>query len=197
MLSTTWRYRGLSYHEQVILGAEYGCRSNGTVTTDHELDVVRGPSQALDWRALRTGRPTGFIQKVRCLFLLVRQSSTRHLWTSVPISSEPLRMEVVARTDASGARVFGGSTFAYSCFLIASCPTNWFVGDPQQPLVVSDSDAVVVGRMVSRVLSWASNGGINTGDVGTLRISPPAADSISPRGGLHPQKLEQEPAVMR
>ena len=32
--STTWRYRGRSYHEQAILGAEYGCRSNGTVTTD-------------------------------------------------------------------------------------------------------------------------------------------------------------------
>jgi hypothetical protein len=103
------------------------------------------------------------------------------------IPSEPLRMDIVARTDASGARVFGGSTFAYACFLIASCPTNWLVGKPQQPLVVSDSDAVAVGQMVSRVLAWAS-----TGDAGALRVAPPSAELISPEGGVAPQVVEQD-----
>jgi hypothetical protein len=104
------------------------------------------------------------------------------------IPSEPLRMEIVSRTDASGARVFGGSSFAYSCFLIASCPTNWFVGTPQQPLVVSESDSLAVGQMVARVLLWAS-----TGDAGVLRVAPPSAEHISPERGVTPQRVEEEP----
>ncbi len=185
-MSTTWRYRGLSYHEQVILGAEYGCRSNGTVTTDTNWM----------WSGVEPGtRLEGFANG---------ETDWVHPASQVPIpfgttilntapldfcaiSSEPLRMEVVARTDASGARVFGGSTFAYSCFLIASCPTNWPAGKLQQPLVVSDEDAVAVGQMVARVLSWAS-----TGDTGALRVAPPSAELISPKGGVAPQVVEED-----
>jgi hypothetical protein len=104
-------------------------------------------------------------------------------------------MDMVARTDTSGARVFGGSTFAYSCFLVASCPTNWLVGNPQQPLVVSDSDALAVGRMVSRVLSWAA-----TGATAELRVATPEIEEdtelVAPEGGLVRQRVEQEPIGM-
>ena len=185
-MSTTWRYRGLSYHEQVILGAEYGCRSNGTVTTDTNWM----------WSGVEPGtRLEGFANGendwVHPADQVPIPAGTTILNTApldfCAISSEPLRMDIVARTDASGARVFGGSTFAYSCFLIASCPTNWPAGELQQPLVVSDEDAVAVGQMVARVLSWAS-----AGDTGALRVAPPSAELISPKGGVAPQVVEED-----
>jgi hypothetical protein len=106
-------------------------------------------------------------------------------------------MDIVARTDASGARVFGGSTFAYSCFLIASCPVNWLVGSPQRPLVVSDEDAVAVGKVVANVLSWASTGEV-AGDVGALRVAPtPSTEFVSPKGGLARLTVEDDRVLPR
>jgi hypothetical protein len=184
--STTWRYRGPSYHEQAILGAEYGCRSNGTVTTDTNWM----------WSGVASGtRLEGFANGETDWVHPASQApipaGTTILNTApldfCAISSEPLRMEIVARTNASGARVFGGSTFAYSCFLIASCPTNWLVGKPQQPLIVSDSDAAAVGQMVATVLSWATSG-----EAAALRLAPPSADHISPKAGVVPQVVEED-----
>ena len=184
-LSTIWRYRGLP--EQEILGAQYGCRSNGTVTTDDNWI----------WSGTAPGtRLEGFVNG---------ENDWQHPANEAPIppgstilhtapldfcaiSSEPRRMDIVAHTHASGARVFGGSTFAYSCFLVASCPTNWLVGNPQQPLVVSSGDAVAVGQMVSRVLSWAA-----TGNATALRVAPPSAEQLSPTSKLVPQRVEEEP----
>jgi hypothetical protein len=189
--STTWRYRGRSYHEQAILGAEYGCRSNGTVTTDTNWV----------WSGVAPGtRLEGFVNGESDWMHPSSQApipaGTTILNTSpldfCAISSEPRRMDIVARTDASGARVFGGSTFAYSCFLIASCPTNWNVGSPQQPLVVSNDDSVAVGKVVANVLSWA-----NTGDVQALRVAPPSAEGVSPKGGVAPQVVEEDRTVSR
>ena len=185
--STTWRYRGPSFHEQAILGAEYGCRSNGSVTTDENW-MWSGvePGTVLE------GFANGENDWVHPAEEAPIPDGTTILNTApldfCAIPSEPLRMEIVSRTDASGARVFGGSSFAYSCFLIASCPTNWFVGTPQQPLVVSESDSLAVGQMVARVLSWAS-----TGDAGALRVAPPSAENISPERGVPPQRVEEEP----
>jgi hypothetical protein len=93
--------------------------------------------------------------------------------------------------------VFGGSTFAYSCFLIASCPVNWLVGSSQQPLVVSDEDAVAVGKVVSNVLSWASTGAI-AGDTGALRVAPtPSTEFVSPKGGLTRLTVEEDRVLPR
>ena len=191
-LSTTWRYRGLP--EQEILGAQYGCRSNGTVTTDDKWI----------WSGTAPGtRLEGFVNGendwVHPASEAPIPAGTEILNTApldfCAISSEPKRMDMVARTDTSGARVFGGSTFAYSCFLVASCPTNWLVGNPQQPLVVSDSDALAVGRMVSRVLSWAA-----TGATAELRVATPEIEEdtelVAPEGGLVRQRVEQEPIGM-
>jgi hypothetical protein len=93
--------------------------------------------------------------------------------------------------------VFGGSTFAYSCFLIASCPVNWLVGSPQRPLVVSDEDAVAVGKVVANVLSWASTGEV-AGDVGALRVAPtPSTEFVSPKGGLARLTVEDDRVLPR
>jgi hypothetical protein len=192
-LSTTWRYRGLP--EQEILGAQYGCRSNGTVTTDDKWI----------WSGTAPGtRLEGFVNGENDWVHPASQApipAGTEILNTAPldfcaISSEPKRMDMVARTDTSGARVFGGSTFAYSCFLVGSCPTNWLVGNPQQPLVVSDSDALAVGRMVSRVLSWAATGA--TAD--ELRVATPEIEEdtelVAPEGGLVRQRVEQEPIGM-
>ena len=190
--STTWRYRGRNFHEQAILGAEDGCRSNGTVTTNNSWI----------WSGIAPGtRLEGFANGendwVHPTSEAPIPAGTEILSTSpldfCSISSQPLRMDIVARTNASGARVFGGSTFAYSCFLIASCPVNWNVGSPQRPLVVSDSDAVAVGQVVAKVLSWAS-----TGDEGAgLRLAPPSAELLAPSGGVPPQVIEEDRTIPR
>ena len=100
-------------------------------------------------------------------------------------------MDIVARTDAeSGARVFGGSTFAYSPFLIGSAPDNWRWGNPQQPLVISDEDAAVVGQVVANVLSWAQTGRV--APLGAEQLSTPY---VAPAGGLAPQVVEQDMAI--
>ena len=191
--STTWRFRGYNYHEQAILGAEYGCPSNGTVTTDANWM----------WAGIAPGtRLEGFVNGENDWLHPASQApipaGTTILNTSpldfCSISAEPRRMDIVAHTDPSGARVFGGSTFAYSCFLIASCPTNWRVGTPQQPLVVSQSDAIAVSQVVTNVLSWAQGGSASA-----LRAAPPSAELsaelISPRGGMVPQVVEQDRAL--
>ena len=187
-LSTIWRYRGLP--EQEILGAQYGCRSNGTVTTDGNwMWAGTAPGTRLegfvngenDWQHPASEAPIPAGSQIL---------NTAPL-DFCAISSEPRRMDIVAHTAPSGARVFGGSTFAYSCFLVASCPTNWLVGSQQQPLVVSDSDAAAVGQMVFRVLAWAS-----TGNTGALRLALPEAEPIAPTGGLPRQKVEEKPIGM-
>ena len=186
--STTWRYRGSQFHEQAILGAEYGCRSNGSVTTN---DV------SWLWSGLTPGTTlTGFVNG---------ENDWQHPDAPIPkgvqilhtalldfcrISSEPLRMDIVAHTrPESGARVFGGSTFAYSPFLIASVPTNWHVGNPQRPLQVSDVDAEAVGQVVANVLSWAS-----TGEVDPLGAAMVTAPFLVPAGGMVPQAIEVDSA---
>jgi hypothetical protein len=193
--STTWRYRGQQYHEQAILGAEYGCPSNGTVTTN----------SSWMWAGVAPGtKLEGFVNGENDWVHPANQApipaGTKILQTApldyCTIPSETQRMDIVARTDAaSGARVFGGSTFAYSCFLIASCPTNWRTGNPQVPLVVSTGDAAAVGQMVTRVLSWASTGD-ESGGAG-LRSVPPSTEFISPEGGVPPQVVEQDKALPR
>ena len=188
--STTWRHRGRELHEQAILGAEYGCPSNGSVTTDSNwLWSGIAPGTILE----------GFVNGENDWVHPEREApipaGTEILHTApldfCRISSEPRRMDIVARTDAeSGARVFGGSTFAYSPFLIASVPTNWRFGNPQRPLVISDSDAMAVGQVVANVLSWAKTG--NVAELGAEQLSTPF---IAPRGGVTPQVVEQDRAL--
>ena len=187
--STTWRHRGFEYHEQAILGAEYGCPCNGSVTTDDTSWL---------WAGIAPGTMlTGFING---------ENDWLHPDAPIPpgteilhtgtldfckISSEPNRMDIVAHTDVeSGARVFGGSTFAYSPFLIASVPTNWRVGVPQRPLEVSDIDAEAVGQVVANVLSWTS-----TGEVDPLGAATVTAPFVAPVGGIVAQEIEQDTAL--
>lgn len=156
--STTWRYRGPSLHEQGIFGAEYGCRSNGTVTTN----------RSWMWARVASGtKLSGFANGETDYVHPARQApiptGTKVLTTarldSCGASGAALRMDIVARTDRSGARVFGGSTFAYGCFAVGNCPTNWRVGGFKgKPLVVTAKQAQVVGQMVLNVLSWANTG---------------------------------------
>jgi hypothetical protein len=63
-------------------------------------------------------------------------------------------MHATRFTAASGARVFNGSTFAYGCFLVRRCPSNWTVPTP------SAASQGTVATMVANITEWASHGTI-------------------------------------
>lgn len=152
--STTWRYRGYQHNEQAILGAQYGCRSNGAVTTNGSWlwrgvpvgTVIPGFANGeTDWHHPATLAPV---------------PAGTEILTTAPLdfcaTQDPKRMDIVAYTAPSGARVFGGSTFAYSCFLIAKCPSSW--QSQGAPLVVSQNSSLVVQQAVTNVLNWSKYG---------------------------------------
>jgi len=65
-------------------------------------------------------------------------------------------MDIVARTTPAGTRVFGGSSFAYACFLNNSCYTTW----PGRGTMfsVDAADSAAVSRILTNVLRWADTG---------------------------------------
>lgn len=194
-LSTTWRYRGYANNEQAITGSQYGCRSNGTVTTnDNWLWTGVAPGTKLIGFA---NGETDYMHPTRLSPIPVGTT----VLTSAPldgcaVSGEQLKMDIVARDDASGARVYGGSTFAYSCFLVRSCPTNWRVGGLNgTTLAITAVQAEQVGQMVLNVLSWA-NHGVTTQqklDEGSLnRFQAQLGGSTAPSGGLPSLTVEED-----
>ncbi|WP_165550260.1 hypothetical protein, partial [Kribbella speibonae] len=54
----------------------------------------------------------------------------------------------------SGARVLNGSTFAYGCFLVGRCPSNWTVPSPDA------ASQKTVATMVANIAEWVSRGTI-------------------------------------
>jgi hypothetical protein len=106
------------------------------------------------------------------------------------MTEDPLKADIVAYTAPSGARVFGGSTFGWSCFLVQNCPTSWSVN-------VSAEDAAAVGQAIRNIFAWADSG----------LVAPPGADPASAqslrKGSLRkfvPQqkgKLRPDPGLPR
>src|SRR5262249_9108151 len=64
-------------------------------------------------------------------------------------------MPTTAYTAPSGARVLNGSTFAYGCFLVRRCPTNWTVPTPDEP------SQKAVATIVANITEWVSRGTID------------------------------------
>jgi hypothetical protein len=85
-------------------------------------------------------------------------------------TGQPAPMHATAYIAASGARVFNGSTFAYSCFLIRRCPSSWAVPTP------SVASRRAVTTMVTNITEWVSRGAIQVPadtSVAALRVAVP------------------------
>jgi len=157
---TTFRSRGPAYAEQGILGAQYGCRSYGTVIPNSSWMFSGVPAgTALE------GFANGETDNVNTYDFANKYNVPKPAGNTVlasakldfcTISYEPLRMDIVARTTPAGTRVFGGSSFAYACFLNNSCYTTW----PGRGTMfsVDAADSAAVSRILTNVLRWADTG---------------------------------------
>ncbi|WP_344220650.1 N,N-dimethylformamidase beta subunit family domain-containing protein [Kribbella sancticallisti] len=149
--STTWRYLGDAYASQPLLGAEYTCALPGSPFTTGSSWLFAGitPGTALpgfvageiDWARADLYRHPG---------LAVVAAGSGICRTS----GQSAPMHTTTFTLPSGARVLNGSTFAFACFLVARCPSNWTVPTP------SAQSQRAVGTMVANITEWVSRGQI-------------------------------------
>jgi N,N-dimethylformamidase beta subunit-like protein len=163
--STTWRYLGDGYASQPLLGAEYVCAVVGdTLTT--------GSGWIFDGIATGTPLPgfiAGEVDTVQPgLYQHAGQAVAATGAGSCRTSNQPVTMHTTTYTASSGARVLNGSTFAYGCFLVARCPTNWAVPTP------SAGSQHAVGAMVANIAAWVSRGELVVPiDVAQVRAAVP------------------------
>jgi hypothetical protein len=149
--STTWRYNGDAYASQPLLGAEYFCAVLGNTLTT-------GTSWLFDGIPAGTAVPGFIAGEVDYVWpglykhpgLSTIASGTGNCRTS----GNPVPMHTTTYTAPSGARVLNGSTFAYGCFLVRRCPSNWTVPTP------SDASQRTVATMVANLTEWVSRGTI-------------------------------------
>lgn len=168
---TTFRSMGPSYSEQNILGAQYGCASHGNIITNKSwMWAGIGPNATI--KGFANGE-VDYVNKYDALnkYTVPVPAGTKVLASATldrcRVNYEPLRMDIVARTTPAGMRVFGGSSFAYSCFIDKSCPSSWLQGasttvPPATPaynkLIVSDADSQRARIVAGNVLNWALTG---------------------------------------
>lgn len=159
--ATTWRSHGPASAEQNITGSQYGCRSSGTIT----------PNSAWIWRGVPAGTKLEGLANGETDYVNTYDSLNKYtvpnpvgntIFTSAPldscaVASEPLRMDIVGRTTPTGSQIFGGSSFAYACFLDNSCYTTW-PGRTPGAFSVDQADSTAVGIMVGNVFEWMKTG---------------------------------------
>ena len=164
--STTWRYLGDAYASQPLLGAEYICADLGNTLTTGSGWLFQGI-------AAGTALPGFLAGEVDFVWpglykhpgLAIVASGTGTCRTNA--KSTP--MHATAFTAPSGARVFNGSTFAYGCFLVRRCPSNWNVTAPS----AASQQAVTI--MVNNIADWVGRGTIQppVDTVAAMRVAVP------------------------
>jgi hypothetical protein len=165
--STTWRYLGDAYASQPLLGAEYTCGLLGSPFTTGTSWLFKGITPGttvpgfvageIDWARPDLYRHPG--QTV----IAASSGICRTSGKSAP-------MHTTTFTLPSGARILNGSTFAFGCFLVARCPSNWTVPAP------SAQSQRTVGTMVANITEWVSRGQIQVPSdttVTTVRAAVP------------------------
>ncbi|NEA35435.1 N,N-dimethylformamidase beta subunit family domain-containing protein [Streptomyces sp. SID13031] len=175
--STTWRYLGDGYASQPLLGAEYVCAVVGdTLTT--------GTSWVFDGVPAGTALPgfvAGEIDTVQPgLYQQAGQTIAATSTGTCRTNGRSAAMHVTTYTAPSGARVLNGSSFAYGCFLIARCPSNWAVPTP------SASSQQAVGTMVANIAEWVSRGEIAVPNDTTIARARAAVPKQKLEPGLQP-----------
>ncbi|MEU4390610.1 N,N-dimethylformamidase beta subunit family domain-containing protein [Kribbella sp. NPDC023855] len=150
--STTWRYLGDAYASQPLLGAEYECAVLGnTLTTGDSwvFDGIAGGTQL-------PGFVAGEIDAVDPgLYQHPGQVTAASSAGACRTNGRMVPMHLTTFTASSGARVLNGSTFAFGCFLVARCPSNWTVPAP------SPESQRAVGSMMANITEWVSRGVID------------------------------------
>ncbi len=149
--STTWRYLGDGYASQPLLGAEYICALPGNT-------LSTGTSWLFDGITPGTSIP-GFIAGEIDLVdpRLYQQPGLAKVATGTGVcrtNGRSVPMDITTYTAPSGARVLNGSTFAYGCYVVGRCPSNWTVSTPPE------ASRKTVGIMLSNITAWVSGGTI-------------------------------------
>jgi hypothetical protein len=148
--STTWRYQGDAYASQPLLGADYIC-----AVTPGDLTTTSG------W--FFNGVPTGTKLKGfiagevddvwPALYKQPGQTTVASGNATCHTNGRLAPMKTTVYTAPSGARVLNGSTFAYGCFLVARCPSNWNV-------TVDAPTQQAAATILGNITQWVSRGTI-------------------------------------
>lgn len=157
---STFRSRGPVHTEQNIMGAQYGCRSNGDLIANTSW-MWNGVAPGTVLEGFVNGESDyvntyDYLNKYKVPVPEGNKVLTSATLDFCAIAQEPERMDIVARTTPAGTRVFGGSTFSYSCFLNNSCYKSWPGRGAEFDVDQADSDAV--GKVISNVFRWADTG---------------------------------------
>ncbi|TDO55245.1 hypothetical protein EV651_115209 [Kribbella sp. VKM Ac-2571] len=149
--STTWRYQGDAYASQPLLGADYICPVLGnTLTTDSGWIFDGVPNGTT-----LPGFIAGEVDYVwPDLYKQPGQTTLASGTGACRSNGRAAPMHVTAYTAPSGARVLNGSTFAYGCFLVGRCPSNWTVPSPDA------ASQKAVATIVANIAEWVSRGTI-------------------------------------
>jgi hypothetical protein len=149
--STTWRYLGDAYASQPLLGAEYVCPVMGNTLTTGTSWMFNGLPAGTTVPGFIAGEIDyvwpGLYKHPGLTTVASGTGTCRSNGRAVP-------MHTTAYVAPSGARVVNGSTFAFGCFLVGRCPSNWTV--PAPPATSQQA----VGTMVANIAEWVSNGTI-------------------------------------
>ncbi|MEV4261152.1 N,N-dimethylformamidase beta subunit family domain-containing protein [Kribbella sp. NPDC049584] len=150
--STTWRYQGDAYASQALLGADYICPVLGNTMTTGSSWMFSGVPTGTTLPGFIAGEVDYVwpdLYKQPGLATIASGTGTCHS------NGRGVPMNATAYTAPSGARVVNGSTFAYGCFLVRRCPSNWAVPAPD----VNSQKAVAT--IVGNVTEWVSRGAID------------------------------------
>ncbi|HEY3556253.1 MAG TPA: N,N-dimethylformamidase beta subunit family domain-containing protein [Kribbella sp.] len=149
--STTWRYQGDAYASQPLLGADYICAVNAGDLTTSSGWMFNGIPAGTKLPGFLAGELDYIwpgLYKQPGLTTLASGTATCHT------NGRPAPMQATAYTAPSGARVLNGSTFAYGCFLVQRCPSNWNV---EVAAPAQQAAATIVGN----ITEWVSRGAID------------------------------------
>lgn len=150
--STTWRYQGDAYASQPLLGADYFCPVLGNTLTTGTGWMFNGVPTGTKLPGFIAGEVDyiwpGLYKQPGLTTLVSSTGTCRSNGRATPV-------HVTAYTAPSGARVMNGSTFAYGCFLVRRCPSNWTVPAPDA------ASQRAVATMVGNITEWVSRGSID------------------------------------
>jgi hypothetical protein len=165
--STTWRYQGDAYASQPLLGADYICPVLGSTLTTGSGWIFAGIPTGTQLPGFIAGEVDYVwpdLYKQPGLTTLASGTGSCHS------NGRAAPMQVTAYTAPSGARVMNGSTFAYGCFLVRSCPSNWTVSAPDA------ASQKAVATIVGNIAEWVSQGAIDVPadtTAATMRVAVP------------------------
>ncbi|WP_329482752.1 hypothetical protein OG555_11180 [Kribbella sp. NBC_01484] len=173
--STLWRYLGDAYASQPLLGAEYGCGVAGNTLATGRSWLFQGVAAGTVLPGFLAGEVDyvwpGLYKHPGLGIVASGRATCRADGRSVP-------MHATAFIAPSGARVFNGSTFTYSCFLLRRCPSNLGIPTP------SVASRRAVTTMVTNITNWVGRGTIRT------PASTAAAAAAELRAAVPQQQLE-------